>query len=105
MLILGGIISSSSADVNKPRVFSPSRTTMHNKNKGSLLYPDHFETLRTYARTQSFRPPDETIVAEITWNRSAGPDDIDNRRDRSWELMTNSDILFFLLDKILCFFI
>lgn len=63
MLILGGIISST---VNKPRVFSPSRTTIHNKIRALGFIPTaaiHCAHMLVHKAFGS----EETIVAEMTY--------------------------------------
>lgn len=69
MLILGGIISSA---VNKPRVFSPSRTTIHNKIRALSFIPPApplptqlLSTAHICSHTK-LPAPEETIVAKIT---------------------------------------
>lgn len=69
MLILGGIISSA---VNKPRVFSPSRTTIHNKIRALSVIPPTpplptqlLSTAHICSHTK-LPAPEETIVAKIT---------------------------------------
>lgn len=66
MLILGGIISSA---VNKPRVFSPSRTTIDNKIRALSFIPPLPTQLLSTAHICSHTKlpaPEETIVAKIT---------------------------------------
>lgn len=97
MLILGSIISSA---VNKPRVFSPSRTTIHNKIRAlSFIPPASIHCAHMLVHKAS--GPEETIVAKITWNRTAGRDDIGNGVKCGTvlaigRLMNNSDVLIVL---------